>query len=178
MVRETSVFDPDNNALGGEFAYLRNVRGFYFSAGGFRYGHTFSRSIPMGGAVQTSWSFDAGVYLYRVSNYGALALDENSTAEDSFALMPLAANVRYNIMYSGDLGVFAYAGLMYTFIVGSFLGSPDDADAANLFDQSATELGTLGIMGGVGVIYRFGPRWNLRADAGWDRIAVSVMLRF
>jgi hypothetical protein len=92
--------------------------------------------------------------------------------------MPLSAAIRYTVMTSGDLGFFGYAGVMYTFIVGSFLGSPDDSDAVNLFNLSQEELGSLGIMGGVGLIYRFGPRWNLRADAGWDRIAVSVMLRF
>lgn len=166
VIEEVEPLDLNSSWLSAQFAYLRNLKSddlpAYYSALGLRYGlNLFSRALFRSETVQDSLTLEGGAFLYKILNY-------EGVSNDAYTVAPLIATGRYNVMIGESFGIFAYFGAVKNFVLSNFQGS-DDA--------IARLSGVLPAWGG-GLLFRIGPNWNLRVDAGIDMIGGGLVLRF
>lgn len=167
VVEEPKVLDPHHQWLSATVGALANYDAngglTYFMGAGARYGITIAKSLFIQTPrVQDSIALEAGAFLYRISAYAS------ADGSDSYTILPAVGTLRYNIQISDSFGLFFYGGVMKNFII----------QAANADDIGLTYLGNLGLAAGGGAYLQLGPGWHIRADAGYDTFAMSLMLRF
>jgi hypothetical protein len=165
-IQEVEPMDRAHNGVTLEFGSFRNFSAGgssygYFGGGGFRYALTpFHMIFASSRSVQDSLSFEGGMFFYKALNYG--------TTHAAVTVMPLIGTVRYNLLFSSNLGLFFYGGGMRNQVIGS-----SQATQAAIARLSSI----LPAFGG-GMIFRIGPGWEFRFDTGTDMIGAGLVLRF
>ena len=173
-VEERAVLWPFKNMVGIEAGSYRNTSNFSFagatSNSGFSgyYSHTLNRNVFIEhSSVQDSINFESGFAYYSRTNF--------TGNNDSYTLLPLRAELRYDIYLSEAWALSGYVGLQYNFLLGT-----DNVDTKTYpVEQQAIDAlegpqATLGLA----VFYNIGPQWYLRADLGWDRLALGLSVKW
>lgn len=166
VVEEIKPLDPFRHwisaTIGGSLNTNADGNLTHYMSAGARYGVTLAKSLFLEGPkIQDSLVLEAGASLYQVSSY-------QDSVQDSYTILPVTGTLRYNFQLSETFGLFVYGGVVKNFITAS-----NNADIIG-----TTYLGGIGPAAGVGAYYTMGPSWNLRADLGYDTLALGLMLRF
>jgi len=164
-VEEINPLDSHKSGVSLLIGLQRNLRyptgSSYFSSGALRYAYTPLRSLLFHAPLlQDSLSIEGGIGFYKLINF--------VVSRDAYTVMPLMASARYNIHTSENLTFFLYAGINKGLVTSAALGST----AGNALLSSV-----LPALGG-GLLFRVGPSWDFRADAGLDLLSAGMMLRF
>ena len=155
--------DPNRNLLGADVSAIRNVApgggtSTYFTGVAFRYGYTLlNKPFFMSATLQDSITIETILFYYRVLNYTGVL--------DSYNVTSPCLILRENFHTSDTFTFFIYAGGIYNYIFSSF-------------NQQSSSLQNFGIAGGVGFLYRMGPRWDLRMNFGYESLSGGIALRF
>jgi hypothetical protein len=165
-VDEIKLFDNYAHWLSAGFGYVTNNspngQGAYnFSAGNLKYGITIGRRIIFDRPhVQDSLVLEGGIYVYKAINFAAQG--------DSYTLLSTAANLRYNIFFSESFGIFGYAGMLQSNVLGSSLPVASAITALNSVLPSV----------GAGILLQIGPSWYAKLVIGLDDTSLNLLLRF
>lgn len=181
-VEELPIFDPNKHALTLGFGFIsiggagsgltyssgdQEVESIYVSAGGLRYAYTWKDRVWLRTAkAQDSLALELGLYYYK-------ALNVTTTEGDAYTVVPIVGTARYNVALSENFSIFGYLGLMHSFASAS-TDIPDEPTAKNNAIALSSTVPALG----VGLMYRVGPNWFARVDAGLDIVGLSLVLRF
>lgn len=142
--------------------YDAQGRSKYYSGFQLKYGLDVLREVFWGRSdKQDSLTLEGGFSYYSVSSF-------TEDTDDSYVIVPLLGQLRYNIHFSETFTLVFYGGMMLHVVLLS----------ENPTDTGLTYLPTAIPAFGTGGIFRFGPQWYLRADVGIESIALGVMLRF
>jgi len=178
IAEEITPLDPDPNWLSFMGALIRNpglernntttpvtaVESGSINVGGFglRYGYTVADRIFLRDQeVQDSLVPEIGFYYYSITNY--------TDDQDSYTLLPVLGNFRYNLLAGETYGFFLYLGFMQNFVLSS------ENDRAGYGSES---LGSTRLAMGGGLLFHVGPNWNVRVDIGIENIGAGLVLRF
>lgn len=164
-IEDTEAHDPDRHWLGGQLGYVlaRTTTGAstYYVGGGGRYGFTYAKNILFSGSsIQDGWTLEAGFFVYKVLNF--------AISGDTYTVLPLTLVNRFDFFLSPDFFFFLYGGIHQSIPIGSAQGTAAGRAALTLLTPT----------GGGGLGFRFGPKWFIRADVGYDNISVGLALRF
>lgn len=165
-VEEVQHLDPYVHWITASLGYFRNPGDYtlvggtgLYAAPGLRYGLSLGRMLFFRKArVQDSLVVEAGMALYRILG----------TSNDNYTILPLLGTIRYNIFLSEVIGLFVYAGWMQNLLI----------QVANPVTAAQDALQNGMPAGGGGIIVRVGPSWEVRADLGFDTLALGLALRF
>jgi len=165
-VDETKLFDNYAHWLSIGFGYVTNNAAdgsgsIPLSAGNLKYGVTLRRRLILDKPqLQDSLVLDGGVYFYKAINFAAQG--------DSYTVLSLGANFRYNLFFSESLGIFAYAGALQSNVIATVSPVASGTAALNSILPS---------LGG-GILLQIGPSWYARLTVGMDDISLNLLLRF
>jgi len=162
---EVFPIDTTYHGLTAQFGYLRNFDveslGTYFAGGGIRYGLTLGRMLFLRKSnIQDTITVEGGVFLYKVLNYRG--------SGDSFTVLPLIGTVRYNLLLGENFTLFGYGGYMKNRVIQN---GTEDLESAAILSSGMPAIGG-------GIMFRAGPHWHIRIDAGLDMIGAGLVLRF
>jgi hypothetical protein len=172
-VEEAKIFNPFKNMIGVSIGNYRNLSSF---------------SIPgtthNGFSVWYNRVIERGVWIYNRKTQDSLALEFGVTHysrvnftgnNDGYDLLPFKAEVVYALHTGERLAFLVHGGLQYNWIYSTDNVNP------SAFPNQRTALNILsGIQpnAGVGALLHIGPQWYLRADAGLDRIAFGLAVKW
>ncbi|MEO5970069.1 MAG: hypothetical protein ABIQ95_09090 [Bdellovibrionia bacterium] len=165
-VDEVKLFDNYAHWISAGFGYVTNNSpngtGLYnFSAGNLKYGVTIGRRMFAEKAhLQDSLVLEGKVFLYKGINFAAQG--------DSYTVLSVAGNLRYNLFFSEGFGIFGYAGMMQSNVLASASGVTSAIAALNSVLPSV----------GGGILLQIGPSWYARLDIGMDDTSLNLLLRF
>ncbi|MCM2322316.1 MAG: hypothetical protein NDJ90_03545 [Oligoflexia bacterium] len=164
-IKEIPDLDPHRHWLSLAIGQLANG-GDYFTGAGLRYGITVKKLLFLHSAEsQDSLALEGGIFNYNITGY--------VEAQDSFMVLSPTGALRYNIYFRDDFGIFFYGGLAYHYATATS-DIPSAAEAA----ETALLLSGITPALGAGLVFRVGPNWDARIDAGLDIVGLSLMLRF
>ncbi len=165
-VDEVKLFDNYAHWLSAGFGYVTNNapngQGIYnFSAGNLKYGVTIGRRVAFDRPhLQDSLVLEGGVYVYKGINFAAQG--------DSYTVLSMAANLRYNLFFTEGFGIFGYAGILQSNVLAS----------ASPVASAITALNSVLPSIGAGFLIQIGPSWYARLDVGFDNTSLNLLLRF
>ena len=168
-IDEIETIDQDSQAIWGQFGLVRalNYDGafVYYPAAGFRYGITLGRMLFVSRAkAQDTLTLELSAMAFRITGY----LSDDTI--DSYTVASGVASLRYTILTSDLMGIFAYAGYNPRRVI---------ANSGDVRDQATGNLQQPQAAAGLGVIFRLGPGWEARIEGGVDTlIAMGIGLRF
>jgi len=170
-VDEIAPIDRNRHWLGAEGGYFRNGstegQSPYYKALGLRYGITLGSMILIRKAhAQDSLVLEGGTFLYKI--LGFFSTTSSATPNDSYTVLPIMGDLRYNILVSEDFGLFFYGGFVHSMVIETV--NPDKRALAVLSSSYPT--------GGGGFLFRMGPNWLARINLGIDLIGAGLLLRF
>lgn len=162
-VNELRRLDTDSNWVTAQVGLISalNPEGLatQVTAFGLRYATTLSRDLVFRTAsVQDSLCLELSTYFYK----------QVGTSDDTYTVMPLNANFRYNLFAGETVGLFVYAGFAKSFVL----------QANNPLLEALDFQSSFGVNAGLGFLYVMGPKWNLRFDYGIDMIGAGLVIRF
>ena len=162
---EHHTLDPYRNWLSVGFGYVRNNNptggSSYFSSGQFHYAYNLAEQIlAKKSKLQDSLSIEPGLFIYKALNF--------VTQGDSYSILGVGLNLRYNLILSESFGVFFYGGVIRNIIASSAQASSTGQSALNSLTPAV----------GGGFYFQIGPSWLTRIDLGYDVISFGLMLRF
>lgn len=161
---ETLLFETETHWLSTEVGMFLNYNSslgyqYYFGVGA-KYGLTlFKRFVMSSNDAQDSVSVDVGVFNYRVVSY--------EKDNDSYTVLPIIADVRYNVYTSDSFLIFGYVGFIYNNILTS----------NNETSNGMANLGSSGLVGGLGFLAQLGPRWWIKVNTGLEMLGLGLVLR-
>jgi hypothetical protein len=177
MVEEVKHFDDDSNSLSVGVGLYRNLLNsysctpqcttppttvaIYNSAGFVRYSRTLVHRIHF---KSKNWQDDLTVD-GTLGFYKYLGTSSNG---DTYTVVPASLALRYTLLPNEDFGFFVYAGFVQNVVVQTINADPNVQSGLNSFLPDI----------GVGMLFRIGPSWYMRGDAGVDLFGVSISLRF
>ena len=160
--------DPHTQWLSAELGFLNNnipattggtSGSGYFPGGGFRYGVSIAKMVFLKKAtIQDSITPEVGVFFYKLLGQ----------SNDAYAVMPLIGTLRYNIIFSQNFGFFLYGGVVQNVVLSASSPVTGAVSGLSSFLPAA----------GGGILFRVGPSWYTRLDAGIDTIGLGLVLRF
>jgi hypothetical protein len=162
---EFPLLDPLNNMIVVGTGYFGNASNFslapvYNNGVGISFTRVMFRDVFLDSkTIQDALSLELGVVQYSILN-----LDRNN---DNYSLLPFYANLIYQLYPGKTFGAHAYGGLQYNYML-----------SASNAGSSIEDLQGFQPNFGVGMTYRMGPQWYLRADIGWDRIAAGLGIKW
>lgn len=166
-IDEIDPLDRHRQALSAEFGTFRGAiqpdadTAPYYTGIGLRYGLTLGRMVLVRRAkVQDSFVLEGGAFVYRVNNF--------LETGDSYTVVPLIATGRYNLFLNETFGIHFYGGIARTVVAGSTDGTTEGLDRLQAFTPAF----------GGGLLFRLGPHWHARVDAGLDMIGAGLMISF
>ncbi len=171
-IDDIESMDQENQALWGQFGMIRalNYNGefVYYPAGGLKYGITLGRMLFVSKAkVQDTLTLELSAMMFRVQGY------YTEETLDSYTVGSGVASLRYTVLMSENLGFFVYGGYNPRRVITS----GDEGGAVH--DNAMSNLGQPQVAAGVGLVFRLGPGWEARIDAGLDTlVAMGVGIRF
>jgi hypothetical protein len=142
-----------------------------FVGGGARYqldiGH---RLIMDSGTAQDSLSLEGSLFYYSIVGYAEIT-EEGGL--DSYTVMPMMGSLKYTIWLGEEFGFFGYVGLVKSMVtvIEPPVAIIDEEDAVALLSSSF-------VSAGGGAMFRIGPNWYGRLDAGSDFIGAGIVLSF
>ena len=165
IAEDVQAFDIFKSGLSLGFGYFKNVgsTGTVINPTGaqFRYGYTLGNMMLLKqSSYQDSLTLEGGLQVYKLTNY--------AVANDSYTVLPLTLDLRYNIYFNRNTALFFYGGLNKSNVM----------EQANGTEESVANLSGLIPSAGGGLLIRVGPHWEVRADIGIDMQAVGLVLRF
>jgi hypothetical protein len=173
VIEETKVFNPYRHMIGATIGSFRNMSSFSIP-GDTHYGFSlwYNRVIQKGISwysrrLQDSLAIEGGITHYSRVNY--------TGNNDGYDLLPLKAELVYALHVSEKLAFLGHAGLQYNWIY-----STDNVNPTTFPAQRRALDSLAGIQPnlGMGVLYHIGPQWFLRADAGLDRFAIGLAVKW
>lgn len=168
-VDEIEDLDPYRNwlTLGGG---IHTNAGQRFNGFDIAYGRTVGKSLfQKDASLQDSLVTEMRLSLYNTSGQVA-----TSGTIDAYRIIMSAGTFRYNLTFSNQIALFGYVGLAYNYATVTAQSTSNGADEYN----RAIELSGLIPAVGAGLIFRVGPNWDARVDAGYDVVSLGLMLRF
>lgn len=163
MVDDPSAHLMPSYSVAFTLGYIRNsdpAGSFaYYTTGGVRLGLLFQKMPWMKGRkVQDAIYADFSLFGYRPF----------FSVTDYHTIIPMGAQLRYQIFLSETLSVFCYGGLYYNF----------DLPGSDASTETQAMLSGILPAGGAGIVYRIGPNWDVRFDFGLDYVGGGLMLSF
>jgi hypothetical protein len=171
-VKEPTVLNPYKNAVGLSVGSFRNISNFTNAnsmVGGFtayyspllRNSVFYKKDIP-----EDDLALEFGVGYYSQSN-----LNHN----DTYNIVPLRAELRYDLYLSQTFTLLGYIGAQYNWVVAMDNVNINNnvLDAQNYDNLHGPQLNV-----GIGLFYNIGPQWYLRGDLGLDRFAIGLALKW
>ncbi len=166
-IEETKVIDHNFHWLTAGIGFVKNNNppsiggSHYFSAGNVRYGVSLGRMLFLDQPhLQDSLAIEAGIYVYKTLNFAIQG--------DSYSLVGIVGNLRYNILFSESFGVFIYSGIMKNSVTSSTQSQSSSLDALNSILPT----------GGIGLLFQVGPSWYTRVDMGIESVGLNLVLHF
>lgn len=161
VIEEVIPIDNNRHWLTLGFGLLRNNKAYFTSAGG-RYGISlFKMTFAKSARVQDSLALEGGVFLYRIAGL--------EVPTDGFSVMSIIGTLRYNLIFGETFGMFFYGGLVKNSVTST---------SSTSSEQTLNKLAAPIPAAGGGMLFRVGPNWDIRFDAGLDIIGMGLMLRF
>ncbi len=111
-------------------------------------------------APQDSLSLEFGLgYYSRVNLTGIF---------DNYDVIPIRSELLYTLQFNPTFAFIAHVGAQFNWVITA---------------ENASELGLSTLQGiqpnaGIGMLYNIGPQWYLRADAGLDRFAIGLAVKW
>jgi len=171
---ELVPLDRDKNGVTVGFGFFRNNASTADQSSGYlggldiKYAHTLRQYLYFKRKnLQDSLMLEGGFGYYKLISYAA--------QNDSYTVVPFTVTLRYNLLFNENFGTFGYIGLNKNFVAASAAASSADSGAVQ---EAARQLNSFNPAIGVGVLFRVGPSWYIRMDAGYDLIGVALLLRF
>ena len=166
-IQEAEILNPFTESLTLSVGTFRNISNFSFSNDDLSYGTTFTYSTEVGRdvfvldrGIEDSMDLELGFVYYSRVNV--------DFAQDSYQILPILGQFRYNLNLSKTFAFITYLGFQYNWIVGA---------------QKATVKTFESLQGiqpnfGIGALLTLGPHWYLRTDIGIDKLALGLALRW
>ncbi len=87
---------------------------------------------------------------------------------DNYDVIPIRSELLYTLQFNTTFAFIAEIGAQFNWVISA---------------ENATELGLSTMQGiqpnaGIGLLYNIGPQWYLRADAGLDRFAIGLAVKW
>ncbi len=172
-VDEIHAINPFENLISVSIGSYKNMSNFRIaspsSANGFgiNFSHIADRGLFMRGKKpQDSLSVEYALEYYTRVNY--------TGNNDDYTLMPLKLQLRYDMHFSESFTYFLYLGAQYNWIMSTSNVNTTIADVNDAYNQLHGFQHTLGM----GAFFQIGPQWYLRADLGWDTLALGLAVRW
>lgn len=164
-IDEIDPLDKLRNHLSGEFGFFSSTSpeggSVYYNAMGIKYGITVGKMLlAKRRTTQDTLVLEGGMFLYRVTNYQIFG--------DNYIVMPLSLGMRYNIFASESLGFQFFGGIARSQVLST----------SESTEEGVRTLSSIGPHLGAGLIFRLGPHWDARIEAGLDMIGGGLVLNF
>lgn len=174
VAQELIPLDRDWNGVSAGFAYFRNNGAGpgsnmgYNSGFDFKYARTLQHLIYLKRKdIQDSLVLEGSLGFYKLITFAAL--------NDSYSVVPFTLTARYNVLFGQDISTFIYAGFNKNFVAAYSEAQVSDTPVVT---TAANQLASLLPAIGIGMLFRVGPSWYIRFDAGLDQIGLALDLRF
>lgn len=166
-IQEAQILNPFTESITLSVGSFRNISNFSLSNEELSYGSIFTYSTEVGRdvfvlerGIEDSMDLEFGFVYYSRVNV--------DFAQDSYQILPILGQFRYNLHLSKSFAFVTYLGFQYNWIVGA---------------QNATVKRFESLQGiqpnfGIGALITLGPHWFLRADVGIDKLALGLALRW
>jgi hypothetical protein len=172
-IEEVVRLDPLKNMIGFHAGYFKNMSNFAFKGGthsaiNLSYTRTLKNDIWMRGRSPQ----DAFAVEFGLGYYSRINMDEHN---DLYKVVPLFAELHYNLNFTQAFAVYLYAGIEYNSLL-----STENVDV-KLYPGDADTISHIrGIQHtfGAGILYNMGPQWYLRFNLGWDRITAGLAVKW
>jgi hypothetical protein len=105
-------------------------------------------------------SLEAGLGYYSIVNF--------TGGFDDYQIMPIRGEFLYSLHVSPSFAFLTHIGAQFNWIFA----------AENAVDEGLGALSGIQANAGVGMLYQIGPQWYLRGDAGLDRIAIGLAVKW
>jgi|GEM_PF-2085746 len=165
-IEEHSPLIKYEHMIGISVGSFRNMSGFSFPGitnNGFTayYNEIIDRDLWFKGyQPQDALSLEAGLgYYSRVNLSGTF---------DNYDVIPIRAELLYTLQLSETFAALGHVGAQFNWVVAA-----DNASEAGLASISGIQPNL-----GAGILYNIGPQWYLRCDAGLDRIAIGLAVKW
>ena len=165
-VEEREPLIKTKHMLGLSIGNYRNLSNFVIPGStnnGFSvyYSQIIDKGIWYSGwAPHDSLSLEGGLTYYQRVNYSGIY--------DNYTLIPLRADALYTLQFTPTFALIAGAGIQYNWILSTDNAAQEGITALGGFQPNAYG----------GILYNIGPQWYLRAEAGLDRIAVGLAVKW
>lgn len=174
-IEEAIRLSPLRNMISVNTGLYKNMSNFKFAGGthsGFHasYARTLRTDIfVLSKAPQDSLSIEFGLGYYSLVNF----IGQN----DVFKIVPIMAELHYNLFFSQTFGMYLYGGLEFNAVMAT-----ENVTAATLSSRgdqdSIDKLQGIQHTFGLGLLYNMGPQWYLRLNLGWDRITAGLAIKW
>ncbi|MBS1959417.1 MAG: hypothetical protein JST80_08100 [Bdellovibrionales bacterium] len=170
-INESKRFDPFKNMISITTGSFRNASNFVLGGemfGGFTLAYSrklrddwLISKVP---APQDALWVEFALGYYRKANL----------TNDVYTVVPLHAELRWELNFSSTLALELYTGLQYNWIM-----SMDNVDLNNVgMTNTVQNLNGPQVTVGLGLIFNVGPQWYIRSDLGWDRLVLGLGVRW
>lgn len=165
-VEEREPLIKAKHMLGISIGNYRNLSNFVIPGStnnGFSvyYSQIIDKGIWYSGwAPHDSLSIEGGLTYYQRVNYSGIY--------DNYTLIPIRGDALYTLQFTPTFALIAGAGIQYNWILST----------DNAAEEGITALGGFQPNAYGGILYNIGPQWYLRAEAGLDRIAVGLAVKW
>ena len=165
-ISEVNRLSTGKNMLGFTAGFFRNMSNFVVAGSTFngfavRYSHALAQDLFLNPKnAQDEISLDLGAGYYRDVN--------SSQTNDLYTIMPLSAELRYDLHFSETFTFLIYGGIQYNMMASSENSVKSTADKIMGPQQTI----------GFGFMFNMGPHWYIRIDIGWDRVMGGLALRW
>lgn len=170
-VSETPILNPYKYTFGISLGTFRNMSNFAVANPTIHNGFTayFSHLLDRGVFVQGKRPQDSLNLEYGLIYYTQLNADP---PYDGYNIMPLRADLRYDLNLSESFSLIAFLGLQYNLI----LSTQNVASTAS--DSNYSRMHGFQPNFGAGFLYNIGPQWYLRLDLGLDRMMAGLAVKW
>jgi hypothetical protein len=172
-IDETMRLDPLKNMLSVSTGFFKNMSNFKFAGGthnGFAVSYT--RTLTNDVFVVSKAPQDSTAIEFGLGYYSRINMDGNN---DVYKVVPMYAELHYNLVFSQTFASYLYLGIEYNGIL-----STENVNAATRPADAVTISNIQGVQQtfGAGFLYNMGPQWYLRLNLGWDRITAGLALKW
>jgi hypothetical protein len=155
-----------NHMIGLSVGSFRNMSGFSIP-GSNNYGFSvyYNRILEdsvwfEGHAPHDTLSWETGLGYYSRVNF--------TGAYDDYQIIPIRGELLYTLHLSRSFAVLTHVGAQFNWVFA----------AENALDEGLSALSGIQANAGMGFLYQMGPQWYIRGDAGLDRIAIGLAVKW
>ncbi len=155
-----------NQMLGFSVGSFRNMSGFQIpgntnSGLSAYYNRVIEDSVWFEGhAPHDTLAIEMGLGYYSRANYTGIS--------DNYEIMPIRGEFVYSLHVSPRFAFLTHVGAQFNLVFS----------AENAVDEGLSDLSGIQANAGVGMLYQIGPQWYVRGDAGLDRIAIGLAVKW